>query len=97
MPQVDPGNDSIKRYMVRLYTYDPARHERRHVVIAAFDNEVEGLRCVGETHRALLKRRASGLAEDREHVTMVVEDPGDAQRNRARRIEEKLTRWRWRT
>ena len=94
VPEVDPGDDSIKRYIVRLYTYDPARHERRHVVVAAFDNDAEGLRCVGETHQALLERRAAGLADDREHVTMVVEDQGYAQRNRERRIQEKRTRWR---
>jgi hypothetical protein len=38
---VDPGDDDIERYVVRHYAHDPERHERRHQVIAAFDNEGE--------------------------------------------------------
>jgi hypothetical protein len=41
MAQVDPADDSIKRFIVRHYRYDPERRERRHVVVAAFDNEPE--------------------------------------------------------
>ena len=41
MAEVDPEDDSIRRFIVRHYQYDPRRHERRHVVIAAFDNERE--------------------------------------------------------
>src|SRR5580700_7663243 len=41
MAQVDPADDSIKRFIVRHYRYDPERRARRHVVVAAFDNEPE--------------------------------------------------------
>jgi hypothetical protein len=94
VPQVDPTDDTIERYIVRRYAYDATRRERRHVVVGAFDNEAEGLHCVAEAHTDLLERRAAGLADDREHITMVFEGPGYAERIRARRIEEKLTRWR---
>jgi hypothetical protein len=89
--QVNAADDSIERYIVRIYAYDPARHERRHVLVAAFDNEAEGMRCVRETHRALLERRAAGLADPREYVTMVCKAAGCDERHRARRIEARLT------
>jgi hypothetical protein len=34
--EVDPDDDSVSRY----YAYDPARHERRHQTIIAFDHRV---------------------------------------------------------
>jgi hypothetical protein len=46
--EVDPDDDSIRRFIVRHYRYDPDRHERRHVVVAAFDSEREfdGVCCI---------------------------------------------------
>jgi hypothetical protein len=41
MSRVDPEDDSIERFIVRHHRYDPLRRERRHVVVAAFDNEQE--------------------------------------------------------
>ncbi|HUB55342.1 MAG TPA: hypothetical protein VMB04_09285 [Mycobacterium sp.] len=41
MARVDPDDDSIYRWVVRHYRYDPGRKERRHVVVAAFDNAEE--------------------------------------------------------
>ncbi len=41
MATVDPNDDNIKLYVVRLYAYDPEHRERRHQVVAAFDNEQE--------------------------------------------------------
>src|SRR5271166_5524637 len=35
---VDPDDDSICRWVVSHFRYDPARNERRNVVVAAFDN-----------------------------------------------------------
>jgi hypothetical protein len=71
---------------VRLYAFDPSRRERRHQEIAAFDNECEAMACTGETHRALLERRETGEAHPRDDVTIVVKQPGDAERNRERRF-----------
>jgi len=39
--EVDPDDDSVSRDVVRYYAYDPARHERRHQTIIAFDDRVE--------------------------------------------------------
>jgi hypothetical protein len=39
--RVDPDDDSICRWVVWHYRYDPDRRERRNVVVAAFDNAHE--------------------------------------------------------
>lgn len=44
--RVDPNDDSIERWSVRWYRYDPDRHERRHVTVAAFDNASEYYECM---------------------------------------------------
>lgn len=41
MARVDPDDDSICRWVVWHYRYDPDRNERRNVVVAAFDNARE--------------------------------------------------------
>ena len=92
MARVDSADDSITRYVVRLYAFDESRHERRHQEIAAFDNEVEAMACVGETHFDLVQRRESGRADPREYVTMIVKEPGVAARMRAQRLEEQRIR-----
>jgi hypothetical protein len=89
---MDSADDTIRRFVVHLYTYDPERRERRPVEVGSFDNEAEAMRCFGETHMAVMSRRASGEADRREHVAMVVKEPGVDERNRQRRIEERLRR-----
>jgi hypothetical protein len=39
--RVDPDDDSIYRWVVQHYRYDPDRNERRSVVVSAFDNPRE--------------------------------------------------------
>jgi hypothetical protein len=93
VPRVDSGDDTIRRFVVHLYTYDPKRRERRPVEVGSFDNEAEAMRCFGETHLAVMTRRANDEADPRDHVAMVVKEPGDDERNRQRRIEERLRRY----
>jgi hypothetical protein len=62
------------------------------IEVAAFDNEAEAMRCFGETHLSVLSRRAGGDADPRDHVTMVVKEPGVDARNHQRRIRERLMR-----
>lgn len=79
--EVDPKDDTIKRFVVRHYRYDPARHERRHVVVAAFDNEPEFLACIERVRAEIAQRSQHGEQVDpREHATGVVYDPGDPRR-----------------
>jgi hypothetical protein len=77
MARVDPGDDSIERFIVRLYHYDPQRRERRHMVVAAFDNEREFWACMEGVQTEIRSRRESGEPVDpREHASGTVHEPG---------------------
>ncbi len=87
MVMVDPDNDEIERFVVRRYSYDPDRHERRHRVVAAFDNERESQALIGALAKDLRMRREAGQAVDsREHVSGVVLEPGHQRRQRDGRL-----------
>ena len=74
---VDPDDDTLRRYVVRHYRYDPDRHERRHVIVAAFDNEFEWDACMDATETALRAGWDTSEAVDpREHVSGTVYEPG---------------------
>ena len=92
VPPVESADDSIRRFVVHLYSYDPERHERRYIEIGSFDNEAEAMRCLGETQMSLMSRQERGEADQRDNVSMVVKEPGVDARNRRRRIEERLRR-----
>jgi len=75
--RVDPGDDSIERFIVRHYRYDPQRRERRHVVVAAFDNEPEFWACMEGVQAEIRRRREAGEPVDPgEHSSGVVHEPG---------------------
>ena len=77
MARVDPGDDSIERFIVRHYRYDPQRRERRHVVVAVFDNEPEFRACMASVHAEIGRRQERGEPVDAcEHVSGVVHEPG---------------------
>jgi hypothetical protein len=77
MAHVDPENDSIERFIVRHYRYDPQRRERRHVVVAAFDNEQEFGACMNSVRDEIKDRRDRGEPVDAgEHASGVVHEPG---------------------
>jgi hypothetical protein len=75
--RVEPEDDSIRRFIVHHYRYDPPRRERRHVVVAAFDNEPEFLACVERVRYEIsLRREREEHADPREHASGVVHEPG---------------------
>lgn len=41
MAEVDPKDDSISRWALHHYRFDPERRQCRNVVIAAYDNEAD--------------------------------------------------------
>lgn len=87
MAAVDPDDDSIRRHVVRRYAYDPERRERRHIVVAAFDNKREYMRLIERCARDLERRRAAGEAIDRlEHYTGVSLEPGYRRRQQDGRL-----------
>jgi hypothetical protein len=87
MATVDPDDDSIRRYVVRRYAYDPERHERRHQVVKAFDNERDFLRLIEALGADLRRRREAGEPIDPlEHYTGMTLDPGYRRRHQDGRI-----------
>jgi hypothetical protein len=65
------------RFIVRHYRYDPQRRERRHVVVAAFDNEQEFRACMDRVGDEIKVRRERGEPVDPgEHASGVVQEPG---------------------
>ena len=63
--KVDVQDDTIRRFVVRHYRYDPQRHERR----------MESVR--GDIEQ---RRSAGGPVDRQEHVVGVVYEPGDRRR-----------------
>lgn len=86
MVQVDPEDDSIRRYVVRHYRFDPVRRERRHVVVAAFDNEREYRRCLDATAAEISGRKQTGAADTVEHASGVVLEPGYQRKQQTARL-----------
>jgi hypothetical protein len=85
--RVDADDDTIRRFVVHHCRYDPDRHERRHVVIAAFDNEADWKACMFEAQAELDRRRKNGGdVEPNEHVSGVILEPGHRCRNQDARI-----------
>jgi hypothetical protein len=67
---VDPDDDTVARWVVAHYRYDPDRRERRHVVVAAFDNPDEFHADIHTRAEQLRARRESGEGVDRlERIT----------------------------
>jgi hypothetical protein len=67
---VDPDDDAVARYVVTHYRYDPDRRERRHVVVAAFDDPDEFHADINLRAEQLCIRRKSGEHVDRlERIT----------------------------
>ncbi|HUZ70583.1 MAG TPA: hypothetical protein VMU65_12820 [Candidatus Saccharimonadales bacterium] len=84
MARVDPDDDSIERFVVRRYAYDPERHERRHQVVAAFDNHREYMKLISKLSEDLKRRRAAGESVDpKEHFNGVALEPGYRRRHAA--------------
>lgn len=77
MAHVDPEDDSIRRFVIYRYAYDPQRRERRHQLVAAYDN-------VAEFERELDRARETLTGLDRrEHWTGTVKEPGHDRKARA--------------
>jgi hypothetical protein len=78
--RVDPGDDSIRRFVIYRYAFDPVRRERRHQLVAAYDD-------VAEFERELDLARDTLVGFDRrEHWTGTVKEPGHDRRARAAHV-----------
>ncbi|GAB3439080.1 hypothetical protein GCM10027517_12060 [Phycicoccus ginsengisoli] len=81
MARVDADDDTIQRFVVRHYRFDPGRHERRHVVVDVFDTEAEYLAAIEAVRAGIEARRAAGEDVDpTEHASGITYEPGDRAR-----------------
>lgn len=87
MATVDSDDDEIERYVIRRYAHDPQRHERRHQVVAAFDNKQEFRRLLETLTGDLERRRDAGEPIDpAEHYSGHRLEPGYGRRQRDGRV-----------
>jgi hypothetical protein len=66
MERVDPADDTIDRWVVFHYRYDPDRRERRWMFDAAFAEEFEMRLYILEEWEDLQSRKAAGEADEKE-------------------------------
>jgi hypothetical protein len=97
VPEVDPDDESALRYVVFHYRYDDQRHERRYVVVAAYDNEPEFMARIDALSDELRARADRGEGDPRETVSGAVRGPGSRRRAqeerwKARRIFSRYQR-----
>ena len=77
MAKVDPDDDSIYRWVVLHYRYDHDRRERRHVVVAAFDNPTEFHADIEERTAQLRARKERGDdVDDAEYISGMMHQSG---------------------
>jgi len=87
MARIDADNDDLMRYVVRRYADDPQRRERRHQIVAAFDNERERGAFLDQAAAQLRQDRAAGLVTDpHDHYTGLVPEPGYQRRQQNGRL-----------
>jgi GNAT superfamily N-acetyltransferase len=87
MARIDAEDDDLMRYVVRRYAYDPQRRERRHQIVAAFDNEREWAAFLDQAAAQLRQDGAAGrVADPHDHYTGLVLVPGYQRRQQNGRL-----------
>ncbi|MGN6330209.1 MAG: hypothetical protein ACTHOD_00970 [Motilibacteraceae bacterium] len=83
---MDPDDESIARYVVQRYRFDPERHERRNVTEVAFDDAAEFEAYLRDAAARLEAEKLAGTAEPVEHYVGLHREPGHRERMRRRRL-----------
>lgn len=84
--RVDPDDESVERYVVQRYRFDPSRRERRNVTEVAFDDCEEFETYLREAAARLKAEKAAGTAEPVEHYLGLHRAPGHREAMRRRRL-----------
>ncbi len=85
-PNIDPNDDSLDRWIVWHYRYDPERRERRNVVVACFDNRRVFMKFMERSNAELELAKLDGRADKKEHISGVVWDAGCREEMRLQRL-----------
>ncbi|MET4637701.1 hypothetical protein [Mycetocola sp. 2940] len=76
MSEVDPDDDTIWRWVIHHYRFDPTRNQRRNVRVAAYDDESE-FRSELDRYTELIRSEiAVGTRSNRESVSGIALEPG---------------------
>jgi hypothetical protein len=87
--EVDPEDDSVGRYIVRHYAYEPARHERRHQTTVAFDDRMEFEAYIqGANARLRALQAVDRNVDPLEYYSGVFKPAGEDHHQRLRRIAQ---------
>ena len=76
VPVVDAYDDSLWRWVLQHYRFDPQRRQRRNVIVAAYDNAAEFDAALAECRDRVRVEIDAGTRDPREHVGGVVWPPG---------------------
>jgi len=89
VPVVDPDDDSVWRWVLQHYRFDPQRRQRRNVTVAAYDNAAEFEAALSAHDRRIRVEIDAGDRDPREHVGGVVWPPGyHAEQARGRLVRD---------
>lgn len=97
MAAVDPEDDSLERWVLHHFRYDPQRHERRNVVVGAWDSEAEFSAAMHHLADRLRRARAAGTGDPDEMVSGTLLGVGSQTQRRRRRLWERAHRYACRT
>jgi hypothetical protein len=70
MVRVDVGDDSITRFVVWHYRFDNETHHFKRIPVAAFSRSREAQKLFKQESNELRKRKESGLADEREYISL---------------------------
>lgn len=76
MSEVDPDDDTIWRWVIHHYRFDPMRNQRRNVRVAAYDDESE-FRSELDRYTELIRSEiAAGTRSNSESISGIALEPG---------------------
>lgn len=76
MAQVDYEDDTIWRWVIQHFRFDPVRRERRNVVVAAYDNEGDFQNEFDRYVAMIRSEITAGYRSSHESVSGVTLEPG---------------------
>lgn len=90
--RIDPFDESLDRWVVEHYAFDPERNERWNRPVAAFDHPDEMVTFIEVAATELKRRQRQGLADEREHYSGTHRGPGYEKASQRERIAARMNR-----
>jgi hypothetical protein len=90
--RIDPFDESLDRWVVEHYAFDPERHERWNRPVVAFDHPDEMVAFIESAAAELKRRQRQGLADEREQYSGRRREPGYEKASQRDRIAVRMNR-----